>query len=58
MAECKGVDSDGDGKADPNTAKDQKLAVIDSLPISNDQKDFLYRLNNWAESKLYQAPWH
>ncbi len=58
MAECKGVDSDGDGKADPNTAKDQKLAVIDSLPISNEQKDFLYRLNNWAESKLYQAPWH
>lgn len=58
MAECKGVDSDGDGKADPNTAKEQKLAVIDSLPISNDQKDFLYRLNNWAESKLYQAPWH
>lgn len=58
IAECKGVDSDGDGKADPNTAKDQKLAVIDSLPISNEQKDFLYRLNNWAESKLYQAPWH
>lgn len=58
MAECKGVDSDGDGKADPNTAKDQKLEVIDSLPISNEQKDFLYRLNNWAESKLYQAPWH
>ena len=58
MAECKGVDSDGDGKADPNTAKEQKLAVIDSLPISNEQKDFLYRLNNWAESKLYQAPWH
>lgn len=58
IAECKGVDSDGDGKADPNTAKEQKLAVIDSLPISNDQKDFLYRLNNWSESKLYQAPWH
>lgn len=58
IAECKGVDSDGDGKADPNTAKEQKLAVIDSLPISNEQKDFLYRLNNWAESKLYQAPWH
>lgn len=58
MTECKGVDNDGDGKADPNTAKEQKLAVIDSLPISNEQKDFLYRLNNWAESKLYQAPWH
>lgn len=58
MAECKGVDSDGNGKADPNTVKEQKLAVIDSLPISNEQKDFLYRLNNLAENKLYQAPWH
>lgn len=57
-AECNGVDSNGDGKIDAYSAKNQKLAVIDSLPISNEQKDFLYRLEGWAESKLYQAPWH
>lgn len=42
----------GEGK------KERRMAVIDSLPISNAQKDALYYAEGWAESKLYQAPWH
>ena len=57
-SECTGVDSDGDGRADNNTVKNQVLAVIDSLPITASQKDALYFLNGWAKSKLNQAPWH
>ena len=57
-SECTGVDSDGDGRADNNTVKNQVLAVIDSLPITVSQKDALYFLNGWAKSKLNQAPWH
>lgn len=37
--------------------KADKLAVIDSLPISDAQKDALYYAEGWAESKLWQAPW-
>jgi hypothetical protein len=58
-AECEGEDKNGDGKADSGTKKEQILKVIDSLPITKEQKDALYRLNtNWAESKLKEAPWH
>ena len=56
--ECKGVDSDGDGTADRNSVKNQVLAVIDKLPISNAQKDALYYQNGWAASKIGSAPWH
>jgi hypothetical protein len=57
-AECKGTDEDGDGRADSGTKKAEVMAVIDSLPISNEQKDALYYLNGWSESTLGQAPWH
>jgi hypothetical protein len=43
------------------TGKDKKegrMAVINSLPISNAQKDALYYAEGWAASKLHQAPWH
>ena len=43
------------------TGKDKKegrMAVINSLPISNSQKDALYYAEGWAASKLHQAPWH
>ena len=43
---------DGDGK------KERRMAVIDSLPITVAQKDALYFAEGWAESKLWQAPWH
>ena len=42
------------------TGKDKKegrMAVINSMPISNAQKDALYFAEGWAASKLYEAPW-
>ena len=42
----------GEGK------KDRRLAVINSLPITIAQKDALYFAEGWAESNLYEAPWH
>lgn len=55
---CKGVDGDGDGAADRGTKKVQVMSVIDSLPITNLQKDALYYLNGWSASTIWQAPWH
>ena len=57
-SKCKGVDANGDGRADTNTVKNQKMEVIDALPLSNEQKDALYYLNGWAKSKIRYAPWH
>ncbi len=42
----------GEGK------KDRRMAVIDSLPITDEQKDAIYFAEGWAESTLWQAPWH
>jgi hypothetical protein len=55
---CKGTDADGDGQADSGTVKSEVMEVIDSLPISIEQKDALYFLNGWAKSRLREAPWH
>lgn len=41
----------GDGK------REQVAEMIQSLPISNDQKDVLYLLT-YKEKYLYQTPWH
>ena len=57
-AKCKGTDNDGDGKTDSGSVKAEVLYIIDSLPITNEQKDALYYLNGWAASTLWQAPWH
>ena len=38
--------------------KEGRLAVINSMPISNAQKDALYYAEGWAKSKIYEAPWH
>ncbi len=38
--------------------KARQMQVINSLPISNAQKDALYYAEGWAGSKLYEAPWH
>lgn len=38
--------------------KERRIAVIDSMPITNAQKDSLYYAEGWAKSKLYEAPWH
>lgn len=42
----------GDGK------KARRMDVIDSLPITDAQKDALYFSEGWAESTLREAPWH
>ena len=55
--DCKGVDNDGDGNADSGTKKAEIMRVINSLPITYQQKDALYFLNGWSASTLYQAPW-
>lgn len=56
--ECVGVDADGDGKTDSGSKKKEILALIDSLPISDSQKDALYFDNGYAASGLKKAPWH
>ena len=38
--------------------KASKMAIIYSLPITSAQKDSLYFSEGWAESRLYEAPWH
>ena len=38
--------------------KEGRMAVIDSLPITSEQKDALYFAEGWAASKLHEAPWH
>jgi hypothetical protein len=37
--------------------KKKRMAVINSMPISNAQKDALYFAEGWAASRLYEAPW-
>lgn len=55
----RGIDYDGDGKNDAYSAIDQVLAYIDSLPISNEQKDLLFSLKypNAAKETLKRRPW-
>jgi hypothetical protein len=55
---CQGVDANGDGQTDRGTLKAAIMELIDSLPISDEQKDVLYFLNGWPESTLWEAPWH
>jgi hypothetical protein len=57
-SKCKGTDSDGDGKTDSGSVKSEALYVINSLPITNSQKDVLYYLNGWSASTIWEAPWH
>ena len=57
-SKCKGVDANGDGKTDSGSVKSEVMAIINSLPISNYQKDVLYYLNGWSASTIWQAPWH
>ena len=52
------MDADGDGKTDSGSKKKEILDLIDSLPISDSQKDALYYDNGYAASGLKKAPWH
>jgi len=56
--DCKGTDNNGDGRTDSGSVKAQVMNVINSLPITNAQKDALYYLNGWSASTIYEAPWH
>ena len=53
----KGIDADGDGETDRNSRKNQILPLIDSLPLTNAQKDILY-LQQWSKNGIRNAPWH
>ena len=52
-----GTDRNRDGKADSGTKKAERIAIIDSLPLTSEQKDALY-LMNWAKGGLQETPWH
>ena len=59
VSAIRGIDYDGDGKNDAYSAIDQVLAYIDSLPISDDQKDMLFAMKYPTASKktLQRRPW-
>lgn len=38
--------------------KTEKLEVIAAMDLTSEQKDALYYSEGWAESKIYEAPWH
>ena len=52
------ADVDSNGEAIKGSKKKKVLVLIDSLPITDAQKDALYYYNNWAESTIKEAPWH
>lgn len=59
MTTLNGTDSDGDGKADRNSVRDQKFSYINSLNISPAAKDALARTEGYtSESTLRKAPWN
>lgn len=45
----------GTGKT---VTKDQKMVIINGMDLTNAQKDVLYYSEDWADSKIYEAPWH
>ena len=40
------------------TVKEPMMNYINRLNLSSRQKDSLYYAFGWAESKIYEAPWH
>ena len=56
--ECKGIDADGDGKADSGTKRTAIFEMIDSLPISSEAKDGLALMDYGIKSIKRYAPWH
>lgn len=51
------ADKDKNGKSITDSKRKKVLTVINSLPISNAAKDALYFANNYAKSRLNEAPW-
>lgn len=56
--DCKGVDANGDGKTDSGTLRDSIFRMIDSLPISDSEKDGLALISYGIKSIRKNAPWH
>ena len=52
------ADKDNNGNTISGSRKAKVMAVINSMPISNAQKDALYFAEGWAASRLWEAPWH
>jgi hypothetical protein len=57
-AKCTGIDANNDGKADRYSEQDQVIVLIDSLPLTKEQKDALFLSNGWAASSLRRTPWN
>ena len=56
------ADMDGeqgaDGKTISGSRKAEVMAYINTMPITNAQKDQLYYMNGWKSTTIYEAPWH
>lgn len=57
VSQCEG-DKDKNGKTIRGSKKDKVLAVINSMPISNAQKDALYFAEGYDKDTIRKAPWH
>lgn len=54
----KGEDADGDGKTDSGSKRRNVVSYIDSLPLTPEQKDALYRMTDYSEKTIGDTPWH
>ena len=52
------ADVDANGNSISGSKKTKVLNYIDGLNLTYQQKDSLYYAFGWAESKIYEAPWH
>ena len=50
-------DKDEDGKTISGSKKEKVLSAIDGMDLSDEEKDWLYYLNGYAESGIDEAPW-
>ena len=52
-----GDDLDGDGRVDNGSKQKKVIALIDSLPLTNAQKDALF-VQAYSQKTLWKATWH
>ena len=52
------ADVDANGDSISGSKKVKVLAYIHTLDLTYKQKDSLYYAFGWAESRIYEAPWH
>ena len=52
------ADVDSNGESISGSKKIKVLNYINGLDLTYEQKDILYFAFGWAESKIYEAPWH